>query len=320
MEKSTFLNKILVVAVRKSFWDSPDCEIFPNRIYIKSIIGHSQNLFNMPFALSRALFGCIIHRPKLILLSYPSIVPWFLILKKIGLLSSVKIVVINQGFLSTKNLIKCIDRIIVNSRCEISCFEPSLREKFDFILLPADGRFDLKHVSKRKDYIFTGGAAGRDFRSIIEAVRGLDVKLKIVTFSPKKLLKMCKIPGNCEVFGRLPLDRFLQMMMESKFVIVPLKKGLYPHGHTTVVQALCSGKAVITTENACVDDYISHGREGLLVPPSSIVGYRKSIKNLLENAEFLKKLEQNAKLKALNLTYAMYAERLVASCFDVMIS
>ncbi len=314
-----FRKKILVVAVRKSFWASNECALFPNRIYVKQIYGHSQHPINIPFIFFCALIGYCIHRPKLLLLaSVPSIVFLFLLLKKIGLMPFTKIVVINQPGVMTISLLKCIDCMIVNSKDEITVFSPHLRNRFKFILLPADGNFEDVDSVENQNYIFSGGGAERDFPSIVDAIKGIDIELRIVTFEPQILYDRCEVPDNCRIFGRMSLDKFIEMMRKSRFVILPLKKGLFPHGHTTIAQAFRCGKAVITTSQACVDDYVAHGHEGLLVKPYDSEGYRKAILRLIENDALVKKMEANVALKARELTYAVYAEHLSDTCIELL--
>lgn len=323
-----FLNDVLVLSVRKSFWASPECEVFPNRLYSKTIMrgpgrfGSSRNPINN---LSVALEGYLYflrHRPKLIFFgSATRIVPWFARLKKRGFLPGVKLLATNQSYLSDDE-VQSLDKVIVYSRSEIALHDAALRDKYEFMPLPADGNFDLIKPSSSStgNYIFAGGGASRDFTSLIEAVRGLDVQLKIVTFSPKSLGYNKPLPDNCEVHWKMPLPQFLDLMAGASFVVVPLQEGRHPHGHTTVVQALRMGKAVITTRNASTNDYVSEGQEGLLVSPGNVSEYRQAIVRLLENPELLDSCERYALQRASDLTYHAFAQRTISLCQRMLAS
>lgn len=312
------LDDVLVLTVRKYFWASRECEVFPNRLYTRIFYGHSQNLVNSLFAALRGLVYFSIHRPRLILFgSAVRIVPWFTRFRKAGLLPGVKMIATNQYRFNDAQA-QHLDRIIVHSHGEIIHHDATLRDKYEFIPLPADGRFDLCRPSPG-DYIFAGGGAERDFRSLIEAVRGLDVQVKIVTVSPETLGYTGELPGNCHVHWRMPLQDFLELMAGSLFVVVPLEKGcLRSHGQTTVVQALRLGKAVVTTKNASVDDYVVDGREGILISPGNVIGYRQAIVELWESPKMRESLERHAQTKALDLTYEVFSRRLILLCQELL--
>jgi glycosyltransferase involved in cell wall biosynthesis len=101
-------------------------------------------------------------------------------------------------------------------------------------------------------------------------------------------------------------------------VVAPLVEGLHPHGHTSLVQAQRLGKAVITTRGASVDDYVTHGREGLLVSPGDVAGYRQAILKMSQDHELRAACEQHAMAKAPELTYTAFAKRLTQLCLELL--
>jgi glycosyltransferase involved in cell wall biosynthesis len=258
-------------------------------------------------------------KPKLIIFgSANRVVPWFARMKRLGLLPDVKLLATTQSYLQDSE-VRYLDKVIIFSRREIGLRAADVQHKYHFIPLPADGDFDnLPSLNEKRPYIFAGGGAGRDFASLIDAVRGLDVRLKIVTFSPKSLDYSGTLPDNCDVSWRMPRQEFLQIMAGAGFVVIPLKQGEYPHGHTTIVQALCMGKAVITNENASADDYVKHGRNGLLIPAGDSSAYRQAIETLWHNDALRQSYEQQARAEADSLTYAAYAARLTDLCQEMI--
>jgi len=318
MKNHDFLKDVLVVTVKKSFWASKECSIFPNRLYATVLFGHSRNIINTLLTTFKALIYCFQHKPKLIVFgSSAKVVPFFIFLKMIGLLQNLKIITTTQLYYSD-SAVKYLDKIIVYSKSQIIRHSPSIRNKYVFIPLPADGIFEDKRIESNELYIFSGGGDTRDFPTLIQAIEGLDVQLKIVTFSPQHLGYQGEIPKNCDIYWKIPLEAFIQLMANSLFVVVPLMKTNLPHGHTTVVQALCSGKAVLSNSDASVEDYITDGKEGLLVPPGNIKAYQKAILKLYHDHTFRKQCEAGAKLKAKELTYENFANRLINLCKEVI--
>lgn len=319
-----FLDGVLVLAVRKNFWASKECRVFPNRRYTKTIVrgpgrfGSSRNPINVLTVALEGYLYFLLRKPKLILFgSAPRIAGWFAWLNKVGLLPGVKLVAPGALYLNDVQA-QYLDKLIVYSRGEIDLHAPELRSKYEFIPLPADGPFHLLQPSSSRDYIFAGGGAGRDFGALIEAVKGLDVHLEIVTFSPKTLNYSGELPENCQVHWKMPPQKFLQLMAGASFVVAPLVEGKHPHGHTTIVQALRLGKAIITTKNTSIDDYVSAGEEGLLVSSGNVSEYRQAILKLWNEPELRASLERCAHIKGLNLTYEVYAQKLVDLCHDML--
>ena len=318
MNEYEFLKDVLVITVKKSFWASKECTIFPNRLYATVLFGHSRAIVNTLITALRSLFYCFKYKPKLIVFGSSSgVVPFFIIFKMLGLIPSVKIITTTHLYFSD-SAVKHIDKIIVYSKSQIARHKPSIRNKYIFIPLPADGIFKEKSEHPSELFIFSGGSDTRDFQALIRAIEKLDIQLKIVTNSPKHLNFNGKIPENCNVYWKMPLQNFLKLMAESLFVVVPLLKGNIPHGHTTIVQAFCSGKAVLSNSDASVEDYISNGKEGILVPPGNIEAYQEAILKLYHDHTFRKQCEAGAKLKAKELTYESFANRLINLCKEVI--
>ncbi len=326
-QDTKFLEQTIALSVHKNFWAASACEQFPNRIYTKTIMpgpgrfGSNRNPINN---LTIALEGYIYylrHRPKLIIFgSANRIVPWFARLKKLGLLPNVKLLATTQSYWQDDE-IRYLDKVIIYSRREIELRAKSIRSKYHFIPLPADGNYKTLPSAvnnKEKSYIFAGGGAGRDFATLIDAVRDLDIQLKIVTFSPQSLNYDRELPSNCTVYWRMPPQEFLTIMAKSTFVIVPLKKGEYPHGHTTIVQALRMGKTVITNRNSSADNYVINGHNGILIPAGDTNACKQAITTLWQDDTLRQSYEKQAQLEVDKLTYTAYAAQLTKLCQELI--
>jgi glycosyltransferase involved in cell wall biosynthesis len=312
------LDDVLVVCVRKSFWSSPEAEIFPRRIYTRIFYGHSTNLLNSAFVALRGLFAVWMRRPRVVLLgAVERTVPWFIRARQYGLLRGAKLVLINQLSLTAEQL-EHVDRVIVHAT-EFTRRPGPLRERAVFVPIPADGDFAraAKEATQR-DVVFTGGMEGRDFRSVIEAVRGEDVPLELITFSPETLGFDGEVPPNVDVHWRMPVWDFLARMASSLFVVVPLRSADSPHGQMFTVQALALGKPVIATRSPGVDDYLTDGREGFLVDVGDVAGYRKAILTLLRDVELRERFAREALARTEERSYPSYAQHLRALCLELL--
>lgn len=308
---SAAADDVLVVTVRKSFWASPEAEAFPRRIYTRVFYGHSTALLNSLVVFLRALAAIARRRPRVVLLgSVERTLPWFVCARRYGLLRGARLVVTNQLHLSDEQLAQ-VDLNLVYSQAWLERQREAVRARSAFVPLPADGDFAAAaSVSSDGGYVFAGGGAGRDFTSLIEALRGSDVQLRIVTFSRATLGWNAELPSNVTVEWRMPVQSFLERIAAARLVVVPLRDPESDFGQTTVVQALALGKAIVATRSPGVVDYVADADNGILVDAGDVAGYRDAILRLARDDELRAAYELRARERAGELTYAAFARRL----------
>jgi glycosyltransferase involved in cell wall biosynthesis len=310
---SAELDDVLVVTVRKSFWASPEAEVFPHRAYARVLYGHSTNLVNSVLVFVRALAAIAVRRPRVVFLgSVERTVPWFIRARRMGLLGRARLVVTNQLHLSEAQL-RLVDRNVVYSQAWIDAQSKPARERAVFAPLPADGDFDA--LEPRDDgYVFAGGGAGRDFATLIESLRDTGLSLRIVTFSPATLGWSGELPSNVEVEWTMPLPQFLDRVAGARIVVVPLRDGSSDFGQTTVVQALSLGKPVVATRSPGVVDYVHDEREGLLVEPGDVAGLRAAVLRLEGDRELREACSRHAFERSRLSTYGAFANFVADVC------
>ena len=309
---------VLVLTARKGFWASEQSRIFPSILYSHSGPSGSRRV-SAPL-LVRAIFHLLFRRPQLVIVAAaPRVAKWMLYLRHRGFLRKPKLIVHNM-VLFWYGLAAYADRVIVYSSKEAEYHAEHLpgSERFVFVPLPAAGDFTIEQRSSTPPYIFAGGSARRDYASLIEAVRGLPVELKIRCKSADRFNYSGELPENVAVGYAVPTQEFLQEMKDALFVVVPLEKTELPHGHTTVAQAMRLGKAVIATRGASVEDYIADRVDGLLVDAGDPTAYRCAIEELLEDAELRDTLGAAALKKSQMFTFENYACELSRICQELL--
>jgi glycosyltransferase involved in cell wall biosynthesis len=306
------LRDVLVLTVRKSFWASPESELFPNRVFAPTVAGHSTSAVNTLLLLARAVVGILRHRPKLIFVgSAHRLVPLLLVLRGLRILRT-KLIVTNQVYFGPR-LARFADRVIVYSRRETEG-----RPNYVYVAIPADGAFhEVEPHREDAPYVFSGGGTLRDFESLFAAVEGTNLRVIVVTHS-RETLGGTEPPPNCRVLFTMPLQQFLSYAAGSLFVVVPLRGADTPHGHTTIAQALSLGKAVVTTRGAAVADYVRDGVEGLLVEPGDVTGYRDAILRLAGDTHLRHSCQRAARGRAAEFSYAAFARSIAALCREVL--
>jgi glycosyltransferase involved in cell wall biosynthesis len=281
-------------------------------LYAHVLYGHSTGMLNSALVFVRALAAIWRRPPGLVLLgSVERTVPWFIQARKLGLLRGAKLVVTNQLNLSDEQL-DHIDRVIVYASAQAAKVGP----KGVFLRLPADGDLaEARRSAKQGVDIFSGGGAGRDFATLIEAVRGTALTVEIVTFDPSRL---DGVPANVRISGPVPPSRFLAAMAGAAAVVVLLDSASSPHGQTTVVQALALGKPVIATRSIGVTDYVRDGENGCLVEPSDVEGLRRTLLRLAGDEELRARLGASGLAQSSALSYRVHGDELEALCLDLL--
>ena len=126
----------------------------------------------------------------------------------------------------------------------------------------------------------------RDYPTLVEAVRGLDVDAVVAAASPWSKREDSSagldIPPNVEV-AAFDLFALRQVYADASFVVVPLQETDFQAGITTILEAMSMGKAVVCTRTAGQTDTIVDGENGLYVPPGDPEALRAAITRLLDD-------------------------------------
>lgn len=209
---------------------------------------------------------------------------------------------------------KSIEGVIVNSSSEVSEYKRRLctgNTNFYFIHIPAENFwFDKNLILGERKYIFSGGGEKRDFDLLFKVAERIPVKFKIVTFS-RKNVSGYKIPSNCEIMYQVPNKDYLDLIGNSLFVVIPLKKTVKSAGQTTLVQSMCQKKAVVIAKNPAILDYISNNVDGIFYNPGDDEDLVIKINLLINNNKMREAVGKNALLKAQEtFSYKRYNEKI----------
>jgi glycosyltransferase involved in cell wall biosynthesis len=140
-----------------------------------------------------------------------------------------------------------------------------------------------------------GDDPGRDYATLLQAVSGLRIEVRIKTKLPLAL--------DPEHHARVHLlnkhldhREFRSLYAASRFVVVPLQ----PHtrnasGASTVLEAAAMGKAVIVSDSDGVRDFLVPGETCLMVPAGDARALRDAIERLCQEPETCLRLGMRAR-------------------------
>jgi glycosyltransferase involved in cell wall biosynthesis len=247
-----------------------------------------------PLAVLRSLLG--VRKPKLVILAfaYKGIATHF---RSLGRLA-----------------VRGIDYITVPTVSEIEYYNRLLGFPLDKITFSPLGWYDMVSTLDMPEekgtgqYIFAGGRSSRDYRTLFEAVSGVDAQL--IVNARKFNVQGLDCPSNVKLHDFMPMREYYDLMARSRFVVLPLKDTLYAAGLGHIVQAMSAGKALVATRTVGTVDYIEDGQTGILVAPYDTQDMRSAITYLLAHPEEAKAMGQKARQRYEEMyTFTAFAER-----------
>jgi len=194
---------------------------------------------------------------------------------------------------------KGIDRIIVWSQnqkellVEFFGISPS-----KIVVIPyfVDQRF-WRPMDVASEGICSVGDSRRDYPTLIEAMRGLEITCRIVTqvrpsqksssdhdATSSSLAEMSNLPDHIVLGSASPVE-LRAIYARSRFVVIPLFPSFRDSGITTVTEAMAMGKAIICSRIYGQIDLLEDGINGIFVRPGDPRALREAIQYLCEHPD-----------------------------------
>jgi glycosyltransferase involved in cell wall biosynthesis len=126
----------------------------------------------------------------------------------------------------------------------------------------AEPEFDASLAPiEERPYLCAVGGEGRDYRTLVEAMRLLpDYRLAIVARPAN--VEGLDLPPNVSVRTNIPLTDAWNIIAHSKLMVLPITQADVPCGHVTLITAMNMGIPSIVTESAAMVDYVSNEANG----------------------------------------------------------
>ncbi|MHB8877710.1 MAG: glycosyltransferase family 4 protein [Myxococcaceae bacterium] len=157
-----------------------------------------------------------------------------------------------------------------------------------------DERFWRPLEVKPGNLVCSVGWEARDYPTLLEAMRGLDLSAELAVGAiAKPLLGDTRgpvaesmralsgggLPPNVTLVQKKPRE-LRDLYARSKFVVIPVKDVEFDAGVTATTEAMASGKPVIATRTRAIGDLFEDGVQGLYVPPGDPAAMRQAIEAL----------------------------------------
>lgn len=192
-----------------------------------------------------------------------------------------------------------INRFIVFSTMERDIYAKTFSlpaERFDVVLwgvrTPRVDGAETAHDAG--DYVCAIGGNARDYRTLLEAARQLPQIRFVLVVRPESLRGLTP-SSNVLVHTNLPEGTTMNVLLHSKFMVLPLIGSEVPCGHVTLVSAMHLGKAFIITESSGVRDYVRNEENALTVALGSVESLVSAITRLWSDPTLCARLGDSGK-------------------------
>lgn len=169
---------------------------------------------------------------------------------------------------------------------------------------------------QEKPVICAVGLEFRDYPTLMQAVRGLDVQVVIAAASPWS--KREDSTANQDVPENVLVRRFTQFELRelyarSVFLVMPLYTVNFQAGVTALLEAMAMSKAVICSRTPGQTDVVVEGKTGIYVPPEDPTALRAAIEQLLQQPAEARRLGVNGRRRIVaHMSLTHYTRRLAA--------
>jgi glycosyltransferase involved in cell wall biosynthesis len=147
-----------------------------------------------------------------------------------------------------------------------------------------DGVVSRSSVVPEEPYIFAVGTYGRDFQTLINAVKDTGVRTVIAT-KPERM-KGIAVPAHVS-YGFYSPYEMKSLYHHASLVVIPLKtQGLYDSvGTLSLGEAFAMAKPVIVSRTQNMESYVEHGVTGLMYTEGDADDLRMKIEELMSSQE-----------------------------------
>ena len=148
-------------------------------------------------------------------------------------------------------------------------------------------------IGQNTPIICSVGLEFRDYPTLVEAVRDMDVHLIIAAGSPwskrDDSSAGIQLPDNITV-TRFNQYELRQVYQASAFVVMPLYDVDFQAGVTALLEAMAMKKAVICSRTQGQTDVVIEGETGVYVPVGDVPAMRTAIQKLVDEPQTAKRM------------------------------
>lgn len=141
------------------------------------------------------------------------------------------------------------------------------------------------YTSVDDGFIFAGGNNGRDYETLLEAVRDIDYPVRIATTNPQIPRLAAGMP-HVTVGGVTPTE-FRRLLASCTLLVEAHPRDfIRTAGHQTLLNAMALGKPIVLADVRSAVGYLVSGQEGLVVEAGDAAALAAAVRTFLADASF----------------------------------
>lgn len=183
--------------------------------------------------------------------------------------------------------------------------------KFIFIPYKANHSKKSSHEIPIGNYVFAGGNGKRDYRCLIEAVRGTDIPLVISATDPQVRDSIERLPNVIALAAWEPA--FGQLQAGCRFAVIPMTStGIKGGGEANFCNVMWHGRPVIAADDIAAYEYVEEGVTGYVVPSGDAKTLRNRMLDLWNDPQKTREMGQRGRRRVERLfTHNLFIKRLL---------
>lgn len=193
-----------------------------------------------------------------------------------------------------------IDRFIVHSRGEIAAYSEWLDiapERFQFVPFETPVRDIELDEDRQQPFVLSMGTAQRDYKLLFGVMAELGYPTVIV--AGQHAVAGLKVPPNVTVRSGLTPQQCFELTQRARLNVIPVANRTTASGQVTLLDAMMFARPAIITSCPASIDYVTHGKDALLVRYADHDDMKANIQRLWEDEALRTALGSAARRTAL---------------------
>ena len=186
-----------------------------------------------------------------------------------------------------------VDRVVVSARSEIEAYADFLGiERSRVVFLPWAARTPLSPDSEDRGYVFAGGRALRDWKTLFAAARSIPFPFVVVATRPD--VASLSPPPNVRILCDVSHREYLERLRGARIVVLPLAATIRSTGQVVALDAMAMRKPIVAADTPGILDYVRHEENCLLYRAGDPISLACQLQRLLGDGDLRQKLSEGA--------------------------
>jgi glycosyltransferase involved in cell wall biosynthesis len=177
-----------------------------------------------------------------------------------------------------------VDRFIVHSRSEVSAYSEWLNippERFTFVPFETPVRDIELAEDRQQPFVLSMGTAQRDYKLLFGVMAELGYPTVIV--AGQHAVAGLQVPPNVTVRSGLTPQQCFELTQRARLNVIPVANRTTASGQVTLLDAMMYARPAIITACPASVDYVTHGKDALLVQYADHDDMKANIQRLWED-------------------------------------